>query len=410
MSSPGSSANPSLSDIFGRGHNAYFSNGPITRLSFIRLNNQLLDRASTHPSARYLTFEELNPLRDPQGKLAFVSYDDVTDAMGRPYAQDEKTQIAAFDPDEHHPNVIFLGMDLEDQTATRTERAGVGGGGGEKVQLGEYTGVPYFALDVTSEHYAGFKQRLLQRPTTTQAGRSSHQLLLKHTPTRIDLTLDHAQAAIYSHARALLDWNTRNRYCSSCGGRTLSTHGGAKVVCPPADRGVARPRACPTRIGLHNQAFPRTDPTAVIAAVSADTKRVLLGRGKRWPANYFSCLSGFVEPGESIETATRREAYEETGVRVGHVQIHSSQPWPYPSTMLIGAIAQCEDGGETITYPETELEEARWFELAEVRHALDHGANPMWEPPPQGYTGPRVPPSRLMAHQVLRGVLRLFHR
>jgi NAD+ diphosphatase len=388
-----SSSKPSLSDIFGQGHNAYFSNGPITRLSFIRLNNQLLDKASTHPSARYLTFDELNPLRDPQGKLAFASYDDVADAMGRPYALDEKTQVAAFDPDEHHPNVIFLGMDLDP-----SDQAGAGVGGGEQVQLGQYTGVPYFALDVTSEHYAGVKRQ------TQQGGR------LQYTPTRIDLTLDRGQSAIYSQARALLDWNIRNRYCPSCGGRTLSTHGGAKVVCPPADRGVARPRACPTRIGLHNQAFPRTDPTAVIAAVSADAKRVLLGRGRRWPAHYFSCLSGFVEPGESIETATRREAYEETGVRVDRVQIHSSQPWPYPSTMLIGVIAQCVDGGESITYPETELEEARWFELAEVEHALDHGANPMWEPPVKGYTGPRVPPSQLMAHQVLRGVLRLFHR
>ena len=371
----------SLTEIFGHGNNAYFSNGPITRLSFLRLQYDLLDKASTHPSARYLTFEELNPLRTPEGKLAFLKYDEVADAIGRPYAKDEKTQIAEFDPDAHHPTLVFLGLDLQPSSDP-------------PVELGSYSGVPYFALDVTGSHYTSFK-----------ASNS-----YKYTPTRVDLTLPHGESAIYSHARSFLDWNNRNRFCSSCGGRTLSTHGGAKVVCPPTDKGVPRQRACQTRVGLHNQVFPRTDPTVVIAPISADAKRVLLGRGKRWPPNYFSCLSGFVEPGESLETATRREAYEETGVRIDRVQLHSSQPWPYPSTMLIGAMGQCVDGGEDITYPETELEEAKWFELGEVEHALNNGANAMWEPPIKGYVGPRVPPSQLMAHQVLRGVLRLFHR
>jgi NAD+ diphosphatase len=377
----------SLAGIFGQGHNAYFSNGPITRLSFIRLNHELLDQASSHPGAKYLTFEELNPLRTSEGKLAFNSYEDVADAVGRPYAKDEKTQIAEFNPDEFHPTLVFLGLDLEDKSTSA----------GKNVQLGQYSGVPYFALDVTSKRYTTFKE----------AQKANG---LEYKPTRIDLTLDHAHSAIYSHARSLIDWNNRNRFCSSCGGRTLSTHGGAKVVCPPADKGVLRQRACPTRIGLHNQVFPRTDPTAVIAPISADAKRVLLGRGKRWPANYFSCLAGFIEPGESIETATRREAYEETGVRIDRVQIHSSQPWPYPSTMLIGVMGQCVEGGEDITYPETELEEAKWFELAELEYALNNGANPMWEPPIKGYTGPRLPPNQLMAHQVLRGVLKLFHK
>ncbi|KAF2100757.1 hypothetical protein NA57DRAFT_36296 [Rhizodiscina lignyota] len=375
----------SLIDIFGRGNNAYFSKGPISRLSFMRLQNNLLDTASTHTSAKYLTFSELNPLRTQDGRLAFTTYEEVADAIGRPYVKDEKAQIADFDPAAHYPNLVFLGLDLQ--------QGRVDGG----PQLGDYTGVPYFALDVTSSHYDTLKTSL------ASAG-------LKHTPTRVDLTLPHSESAIYSQARSLLDWNNRNRFCSSCGGRTLSTHGGAKVVCPPADKGVPRQRACSTRIGLHNQAFPRTDPTVVIAPISADSKRVLLGRGRRWPENYFSCLSGFVEPGESLETATRREAYEEAGVNVDRVQIHSSQPWPYPSTMLIGAMAQCVEWGEEISYPESELEEAKWFELGEIQHALKHGANPMWEPPIKGYTGLRVPPSQLMAHQVLKGVLRLFHR
>ena len=373
-----------LTEIFGNGHNAYFSNGNVQRLAFLRTRYDLLDKASTHPTAKYLTFEDLNPLRSKDRKLAYVSYEEFKHEIGRPYEKDEKTQIQEFDPTRHYPTLVFLGLDLEAPFE-------------DKIELGAYHGVPYFALDVTSNRYSAFRTRQAEK------GRN-------HLPSRIDLTLSHDESAIFSHARSLLDWNNRNRFCSACGGRTLSTHGGAKLVCPPADAGTPRKSACPTRVGLHNQAFPRTDPTVVVAPISADARRVLLGRGKRWPENYFSVLAGFVEPGESVEVAARREAYEETGVRIERVQLHSSQPWPYPSTLLIGAMGQCAPGGEDITYPETELEEAKWFELGEIEHALDNGANAMWEPPIKGYAGPRVPPPQLMAHQLLRGVLKLFRR
>ncbi|CAK1364656.1 Peroxisomal NADH pyrophosphatase NUDT12 [Cercospora beticola] len=373
-----------LTEVFGLGNNAYFSNGKIDRLAFLRTQYDLLDKASRHTSAKYLTFNELNALRDSHGNFAYVGYEDVKDLIGEPFAKDEKAQIQSFDPAEHHPRLVFLGLDLEAGCKTPA------------VTLGMYHGVPYFALDVSSSYYDNFKAK------QTEQGRT-------HVPTRVDLKLTRDDSSILSHARSLLDWNTRNRFCGACGGKTLSTHGGSKIVCPPAEAGVSR-RACPTRTGLHNQAFPRTDPTVVIAPISADAKRILLGRGKRWPENYFSCLSGFVEPGESLEVATRREAFEETGVRLGHVQIHSSQPWPYPSTLLIGAMGQCIEGGEDITYPESELEEAKWFELDEIEHALNNGANAMWEAPIKGYVGPRVPPAQLMAHQTLRGVLKLFKR
>lgn len=392
-----------LSEIFGSGHTAYFSHSSLTRLSSLRLNSALLDKASTHASSKYLTFDSLNPLRSSDGKLCFTGYDELADVIGRPYAQDEKTQVAEFDPEgKFYPTLVFLGMDL-----------GEHGISGDGVQLdAQLHGVPYFALDVTSApRYGVFK-----------AAQEAKGLTYPSTP-RIDLMLPRREAAIYSHARSLLDWNLRHRFCSSCGGRMLSVQGGAKVVCPPPSASLAREatalqKSCPTRIGLHNTSFPRTDPTAVIATVSADSKRVLLGRGRRWPPNYFSCLSGFVEPGESIEDTARRETFEEAGVRIGdnaRVVIHSSQPWPYPSTLLVGVIAQCEQRGrhgadESIACHDSELDEAKWFELDELEHALEHGANAMWEPPIVGYKGPRMPPAQLMAHQVLRGVVRMFRR
>jgi NAD+ diphosphatase len=364
-----------LTELFGKGNNAYFSNGPITRLSFLRTNHELLDAASTHPSSKYLTFDNLNPL-SKEDKFVYLGYEDVRTMIGRPYEKTEKSLSNDFDPSISPPTLIFLGLDLEQNS--------------NAIKLEKYSGTAYFALDVSNKD--AFKK------TQTDLGYA-------YKDNRIDLTLSQAASAILSHSRSLLDWNKRNLFCSSCGGKTMSTHAGAKVICPPSTG-----RNCPTRIGLHNQAFPRTDPTAIIAPISFDSKRVLLGRNRRWPENYFSALSGFIEPGESIEQAVRREAYEEAGVKIDRVQIHSTQPWPYPSTLLIGAMGQCVKGGEEVTYPETELEEAKWFTLPEVAKALDEGANAMWEPPIKGYVGPRVPPQQLMAHQVLRGVLKLFHK
>lgn len=331
----------------------------------------------------------MNPLVDAStNKFAYLDYPTIAPLIGRPYEKDEKTQLAEFDSSHPRPTLVFLGLDLEDTTSP--------------VQLGAYTGTPYFALDSSHPVFASLK---------------THQATLGriHKPTRIDLTLSQSDSAILSQSRSLLDWNARNTHCSACGSRTLSTHGGAKVVCPPTDAATTTTqpsrRACPTRVGLHNQAFPRTDPTIIAAVLSADARSVLLGRGKRWPANYWSCLSGFLEPGESAEQATRREVYEEAGVRLGRVVVHSTQPWPYPSSLLIGTIGQCGDkAGEEVTYPEPELEEARWFGLGEVEKALDGGAGAMWEAPVKGWEGIRVPPGQLMAHQLLRGVIRLFGR
>lgn len=363
-------------------YDPYFTTSPITRLSFLRSDNALLHKASQHQSAKYLCMHNFNPLRK-DGNLQYLKYAHVRDIIGEPFKDSEKQQIQDFSSTAtKKPALVFLGLDIESKASG--------------LDIGDYKGIPYFALDVTT-----------QPQTTVDALARSSSAAFEQT--RVELGFSHADAAVYAQARSFIDWNARNAFCSSCGSRTLSVQGGAKIICPPTDAGTER-NSCSTRTGLHNTAYPRTDPTLIAAPVSVDAKRVLLGRKKQWPANYWSCLAGFVEPGESMEAATRREVWEESGVKVGDVQIHSSQAWPYPSTLLVGTIAQCKEvADEKITYPEQELEEARWFEFGEVREALDHG-NAMWEEPPKGYTGIRLPGDKLMAHRTLRGVLRLFQR
>jgi NAD+ diphosphatase len=165
---------------------------------------------------------------------------------------------------------------------------------------------------------------------------------------------------------------------------------------------------CATRHGVSNLSFPRTDPTMIVAVVSADGSKLLLGRQKRWPQYWFSTLAGFLEPGESIEEAVRREVWEEAGVTVGRVVIHSSQPWPYPANLMIGAIAQATPDGETIDLGnDPELEAARWFTHDEVREALLTGVSGLGEPAPSGYKegALRLPPQTAIANRLMNAVI-----
>ena len=156
--------------------------------------------------------------------------------------------------------------------------------------------------------------------------------------------------ALYGGARSVTDWHARHRFCAACGGPTKITKGGWQRNC----------EACGT------QHFPRTDPVTIMLVESND--KLMLGRGKGWPERTYSALAGFVEPGESIEEAVAREVLEESGITARDVRYIASQPWPFPSQLMIGCHAMADD--EAITLDETELADARWFTRAEINAAL----------------------------------------
>jgi NAD+ diphosphatase len=160
--------------------------------------------------------------------------------------------------------------------------------------------------------------------------------------------LDAEHAGLLAYARALALWRARQRYCGACGTPTVPSHAGHCLVC--ADPSCAQ------------QYFPRIDP-AIIVLVS-DGERALLGRQASWPARRVSTIAGFVEPGESLEDAVVREVAEETGVQVGNVRYDSSQPWPFPSSLMLGFFATARPG--SVVRLGGELEEARWFTREEI--------------------------------------------
>ena len=157
-------------------------------------------------------------------------------------------------------------------------------------------------------------------------------------------------AALYAAARSLVDWHARHGFCAVCGTATAIFRAGWARSCPHC----------------HAEHFPRVDPVVIMLAELGD--KVLLGRQPPWPAGRYSALAGFLEVGESIEEAVRRETFEEAGIRVGAVRYVASQPWPFPSSLMIACIGAAED--DEITIDTNELEDARWFSREEVRLAL----------------------------------------
>jgi len=146
-----------------------------------------------------------------------------------------------------------------------------------------------------------------------------------------------------------------------------------------------------------------------MAIVNSANTHLLLGRQRRWPPHWYSTLAGFAEPAESIEEAVRREVYEEAGVRVGRVVVHSTQPWPYPANLMIGAVGQAVPGeGEMIDLGhDPELDDARWFGFEEVREALKVGTSGLGEEAGPEYKegGLRLPPRTAIANQLMTSVV-----
>ncbi len=188
-------------------------------------------------------------------------------------------------------------------------------------------------------------------------------------------TLPQGELAILAQARSLLHWHERHGFCANCGVKTEMRDAGYRRHCG----------ACAT------DHFPRTDPVIIIAV--RDKTRMLLGRQSAWPEGMYSTLAGFMEPGETIEEAARREVFEEAGIRVGQIKFHANQPWPFPSSLMIGLVGEALT--DEITIDPKELETARWFERDEVQSMLDKNH-------PQGLNAP-LPLA--IAHHLIRACL-----
>jgi NAD+ diphosphatase len=185
-----------------------------------------------------------------------------------------------------------------------------------------------------------------------------------------------SDAAIVGCAKALFEWHAKHGHCANCGERTKIADGGWKRECAE----------CKT------EHFPRVDPVVIMLPTLGD--RCCLGRQSRFPRGMYSALAGFIEPGESMEEACAREVQEEVGLTVTRVRYHSTQPWPFPSSLMIGLI--CEVTGDALTLDKDEIDEAIWLTRDEARAAISGGATLA--------DGTKVwaPPAYAIAHQIVK--------
>jgi NAD+ diphosphatase len=227
--------------------------------------------------------------------------------------------------------------------------------------LGDEEGAAYFALDLSALDESALP------PQVTARGRLEE---LRPLAPRLGTPA----GSLFAYVRALMHWHTTHRFCGSCGGPTEVIDGGHARHC-------LNP-ACGATI------FPRTDP--VVIMLVHDNHRCLLGRQSRFPPSFYSTLAGFVEPGESLEEAVAREVLEESGIHVTDVHYHSSQPWPFPGSLMLGFHARATS--RDITIDRDELEDAQWFERDWIRDHLDTDAF-------------RVPPPQAIARQLINAWL-----
>jgi NAD+ diphosphatase len=228
--------------------------------------------------------------------------------------------------------VVRKGAPLNDPAFTLAQ-AGALAPPRERAFLGRRDDAPLFAVAIDPDAAAALKGRDDLLVTDLRSIATGALVAQEHLPP-------------LAEAKALLGWHARHRFCSKCGAPTRPVQAGWRRDCP----------ACGT------EHFPRTDPVVIMLAIHGE--RCLLGRQSRFAKGMWSCLAGFVEPGETIEEAVRRETLEEAGIVCGHVAYFASQPWPFPMSLMIGCHAEALT--TELKVDRSELEDARWFDRDEV--------------------------------------------
>ncbi|KAA1110294.1 NADH pyrophosphatase [Puccinia graminis f. sp. tritici] len=361
----------------------YYSGGSTNRLSWMRQSGSFLGSALSSPQARYILFHNLKPLvidqpsetidgfpvsnklsslpwqevalmLSPTGS-AIVDPGEVVDPSGTMWPK----QLASHSANARQPVldqcpiIIFLGTD------NSTEHPEVD----KSLQPGH--GSPVWAIDVTPI-YERTSRTLLQHGRFLDMKKAT--LALK-------------EANLAAQARALIDWNLRNKFCAACGRPTYSAWAGWKLACTSTlqvhggtddgDLATTSPGCVTNSFSIQNFCFPRTDPVCIMGITNSTGDSILLGRKSVWPPGFYSCLAGFIEPGESIEDCCRREVLEEAGVEVNSVTYHSSQPWPFPGSLMIGVMGRAAENPHIRLDLDKELEDAKFFPRSLILEVLD---------------------------------------
>ncbi|GJE92792.1 NADH pyrophosphatase domain-containing protein [Phanerochaete sordida] len=364
-----------------KGHTHYFAGGPLNRLAWLRTSPAFLNAVVRSPETRWVLFSDGKPLlaTPPAGTAALARLEtrDVLPLLGpEPFFSQAQRPGELAPPDTkelqaarlHGPPAVFLGLHEPAEGAPALPSSELSGRENAEAVVARLRGTPYFSLDVTDVPSANVDAAL----QGSQSGRDGAKLEFVDGRAAMSL-INQFDSGVFSVARTLVDWTARNKFCAGCGSPVYTLWAGWKHGCtsllpwaPKADK------PCPTSKALNNYMHPRTDPVVIILTVSRDNSKVLLGRNRNWPKNFYSALAGFVEPGESHEDTVERELWEEAGVKALGMKYHSTQPWPFPANVMAGYYAVADPSEPVRTDLDNELEDARWFTREEVLSVLAH--------------------------------------
>lgn len=388
--------NKQLNPIETQNPGSYFGSEVVNRVSFLREDGEFINNSVTHHSTRFIFFEKTNPLINKGGdeKLIILTNGDnqltskesikkgiLSSETWRntieQWSNDNKDQEPGL-RDNSKPTFLFLGLEDESVGLNLLSLKSVEEDDNvtEEKYLdyqGRYQGIPYFAVDLSQSPEL---MRTIVDHVSQENGIDTGDLIFSHSRKHY-LGFSMKEAALYSHGKMFLDWLSRNRFCPGCGSKVIPIHAGGKLKCTNEetlgkDEEGEIKLACPVKNAtVSNVSFPRTDAVVITAITNTERTKVLLSLAKRYAnTKLYACTAGFMEPSETVEVATKREIWEETGVVCSDINIVLTQPWPFPGNLMIGCLAVVDFNGvnEVIHLGhDRELADARWFDVEFIR-------------------------------------------
>jgi NADH pyrophosphatase NudC (nudix superfamily) len=339
-----------------------FQGNPLNRLN---LHRKSFDNFIEHSQARFLPLKQLKILFDQDTKRPiWLTYQDLQALNNENH----------FDLNQCDLVLLGLGSRLIADRPTTSTKVNI-----EEAQPIDSKLLSQYLLtsEPTSDDYIYFS---LSVPLISADPTSGTYMELRPLLPQMYVV----DAAICGQARALLEWHTTSKYCGKCASSTISLEGGTRRKCQQCKHTF----------------YPRTDPVAITLVIHADKQRLLLGRKAVFPPNLYTCLAGFIEPGESIVEACAREVWEESGIVIdtNSTNIFDTQPWPFlGGQLMIGCHAYALD--DIVTLHDSELEDCRWFTRDEIRDMIERAKQTNLD---RNDHGLRIPPPVAIAHQMIQ--------
>lgn len=392
----------------------YFGTEVLNRVSFLREDPEFIQSSLFHPSTRFIFYYKQQPLihKNFDNKLCVLtngSNQAVIDNVdnGKLGYSGKKAIIQSglidnipqwqeiltnwYNDNKNHdknlrakgkPIFLFMGL-LDESVGLNLQSLKFAADTKEETYLdhqGRYQGIAYYAVDLSSakeltENLINFVNDSINKLHDNPNGTlDSNGIFFTHSRKHY-LGFEQKEASLYSQGAMLFSWLNTNKFCPGCGEPTIPIYAGGKLFCTNEKKRSEEDDdryACPVKSArVSNASFPRTDMAVISVITNEDRSKILLSLNKRYAiARMYTCTAGFMEPSETIEVATRREIWEETGVTCDEINIIMTQPWPFPQNLMIGCRGIVEFNGKNEIIHlghDNELEDARWFDTSFVR-------------------------------------------